>query len=113
MTAHPVYLDHNGTTPVAPEVAEAMWPHLTEHFGNPSRATPQGRLARQAVEQAREHVAVLIDAHPDEITFTSSGTEANNLAIRGTAQVAAQHSAVTAVVEHPATVEPVRRLEQQ
>ncbi|HIY86680.1 MAG TPA: cysteine desulfurase [Candidatus Yaniella excrementavium] len=113
MTAHPVYLDHNGTTPVAPEVAEAMWPYLTEHFGNPSSATPQGRHARQAVQQAREHVAALIDAHPDEITFTSGGTEANNLAIRGTARVAAQHSAVTSVVEHPATVEPISLLEQR
>src|SRR5699024_12217910 len=113
MTAHPVYLDHNGTTPVAPEVAEAMWPYLTEHFGNPSSATPQGRHARQAVQQAREHGAALIDAHPDEVTFTSGGTEANNLAIRGTARGAAQHSAVTSVVEHPATVEPISLLEQQ
>ncbi|PZQ44597.1 MAG: cysteine desulfurase, partial [Phenylobacterium zucineum] len=53
----PVYLDHNGTTPVAREVAEAMWPYLTERFGNPSSATPQGRLARQAVDQAREQLA--------------------------------------------------------
>lgn len=112
-TVKPVYLDHNGTTPVAPEVADAMWPFLTEHFGNPSSATSQGTLARQAVEQARESIASLIDAHPDEITFTSGGTEANNLAIRGTAQLITQRSAVTSVVEHPATVEPLHLLEQQ
>ena len=81
--ARPVYLDHNGTTPVAPEVAEAMWPYLTEHCGNPSSATPAGRLARRAVDDARERVATLIGASADEVTFTSGGTEANNLAIRG------------------------------
>ncbi len=113
MTVQPVFLDYNGTTPVAPEVVEAMWPYLTEHFGNPSSPTSQGRLARRAVEYARERVATLIDAHPDEITFTSGGTEANNLAIRGAAQVASQRSAVTSMVEHPATVEPLSLLEQQ
>ena len=65
MTDSPVYLDHNGTTPVAPEVAAAMWPHLTEHFGNTSSATPYGRAARAAVERAREQVAALIEARPD------------------------------------------------
>lgn len=106
----PVYLDHNGTTPIAPEVAEAMWPYLTERFGNPSSATPQGRVARQAVETAREQLAALIGAHPDEITFTSGGTEANNLAIRGAAQLAGHQIAVTSVVEHPATVQPLALL---
>lgn len=111
MSTAPIYLDHNGTTPVAPEVAEAMWPYLTEHFGNPSSATPYGRLAREAVEQARQQVATLIGAHPDEITFTSGGTESNNLAIRG-AVVAVDHRvAVTSAVEHPATVQPLARLE--
>ena len=113
MTDSPVYLDHNGTTPVAPEVAAAMWPHLTEHFGNPSSATPYGRAARAAVERAREQVAALIEARPDEITFTSGGTESNNLAIRGAAARAERRVAVTSVVEHPATVRPLELLEAE
>lgn len=111
MTTTAVYLDHNGTTPVAAEVAEAMWPYLTEHFGNPSSTTALGRAARGAVGLAREQVAALIGAHPDEITFTSGGTEANNLAIRGTARTAAHRAAVTSTVEHPATAQPLARLE--
>ena len=78
----PVYLDHNATTPVAPEVAEAMWPYLTTHYGNPSSATPQGRVARKAVDQAREQVAEILGAEADEIVFTSGGTESNNLGSR-------------------------------
>lgn len=105
-----VYLDHNATTPIAPEVAEAMWPYLTEHFGNPSSSNPQGRLARRAVDTAREQLAVLIGAAPDEITFTSGGTESNNLAIRGCAADAATTVAVTSAVEHPATVQPLALL---
>ncbi|MHB1010935.1 MAG: cysteine desulfurase family protein [Propionibacteriaceae bacterium] len=111
MDSAPIYLDHNGTTPVASEVAEAMWPYLTEHFGNPSSTTVLGRRARAAVEEARERVAALIGAQPDEITFTSGGTESNNLAIRGTAALAVHRVAVTSSVEHPATIEPLRGLE--
>ena len=107
-----IYLDHNATTPIATEVAEAMWPYLTSHFGNPSSDHPYGRAARAAVDLAREQVAALIGAHPDEITFTSGGTEANNLAIRGTAATlpASRHHLVTSAVEHPATIQPVRLL---
>ena len=107
-----IYLDHNATTPIATEVAEAMWPYLTSHFGNPSSDHPYGRAARAAVDLAREQVAALIGAHPDEITFTSGGTEANNLAIRGAAATlpAGRHHLVTSAVEHPATTEPVRLL---
>ncbi len=107
-----IYLDHNATTPVAPEVAEAMWPYLTTHFGNPSSDHPVGRAAKAAVDTAREQVAALIGAHPDEIVFTSGGTESNNLAIRGAAatlSVEGRH-VVTSAVEHPATIEPVRLL---
>lgn len=111
MTSSPVYLDHNGTTPVAAEVAEAMWPYLTERFGNPSSSTVQGRIAREAVETARQRVAALIGARPDEIFFTSGGTEANNLAICGAAQSAEEHVVLTSAVEHPATAQPVVRLE--
>lgn len=113
MTTETVYLDHNGTTPIAPEVANAMWPYLTKRFGNPSSATPQGRIAKGAVDEAREQVAALIGAHPDEITFTSGGTESNNLAICGTARRATHHVAVTSVVEHPATVQPLACLESE
>lgn len=114
MAAHLlIHLDHNATTPVAPVVAEAMWPHLTEHFGNPSSASPAGRFAASAVARAREQVAAVIGAHPDEIVFTSGGTEANNLAIRGVAAVASTHRALTSAVEHPATVAPLTHLQEQ
>lgn len=111
MTSDQLYLDYNGTTPVATSVAEAMWPYLTEHFGNPSSASTRGRIAHQAVEHARQQVAALIDAYSDEIVFTSGGTEANNLAIRGSAPGAREHVAVTSTVEHPATAEPLGYLE--
>ncbi len=107
-----IYLDHNATTPVAAEVAEAMWPYLTTHFGNPSSDHPFGRAAKAAVDTAREQVAALIGAHPDEIVFTSGGTESNNMAIRGTAATLppARRHVVTSTVEHPATVQPVQLL---
>lgn len=110
MTDAPIYLDHNATTPVADEVVTAMLPFFTEVFGNPSSATPQGLRARRAVIEAREQLAALIGAHADEIVFTSGGTEANNLAIRGAASRAAQRVAVTSAVEHPATVQPLAHL---
>lgn len=86
--SRPLYLDHNATTPIAPEVAQAMWPYIAEHFGNPSSSHAYGRVAAAAVDHAREQIAALIGAQPDEIIFTSGGTEANNLAIRGTAMLA-------------------------
>ena len=79
----PIYLDHNATTPLLPEVIEAMLPFLREHFGNPSSIHPYGIRARNAVARAREQVAAGLGCEPDEILFTSGGTEANNLAIRG------------------------------
>ena len=80
-----IYLDHNATTPLAPEVAVAMAPYLGAEFGNPSSDHALGRRARQAVEEARASVAALIGAAPNEVVFTSGGTESNNLAIRGVA----------------------------
>lgn len=78
MSDEPIYLDHNATTPVAPEALEAMLPFLTEVFGNPSSETPQGLRARRAVAEARERLAALIGAGADEIVFTSGGTEAKD-----------------------------------
>ncbi|HEY3410644.1 MAG TPA: cysteine desulfurase family protein [Propionicimonas sp.] len=108
--SRPIYLDHNATTPVSPEVAKAMWPYISEHFGNPSSSHPYGRVAKAAVDHARQQVAALIGANPEEVIFTSGGTEANNLAIRGVAGLATTRVAVTTAVEHPATTAPLALL---
>jgi cysteine desulfurase len=110
--ALPVYLDYNATTPIDPAVREAMRPYLAEHFGNPSSSHVYGQRARAAVEAARAEVAALIGARPDEIVFTGSATEANNLAIQGVARAlrATRRHLVTSVVEHPAVAQPCRRL---
>ncbi len=100
----PVYLDHNATTPVDPDVLEAMLPYLRGEFGNPSSAHALGQRAHDAVAQARDQVATLIGAAPDEIVFTSGGTEASNMAIRGAAKRdPARRAIVTTNIEHPAT----------
>ncbi len=111
----PIYLDHNATTPIAPEVLDAMQPYLTESFGNPSSDHPLGREARRAVDVARDQVATLIGASPDEIVFTSGGTESNHLAIRGAAAPASarRRRVVTTIVEHPATAGACALLEAQ
>jgi cysteine desulfurase len=109
----PVYLDHNATTPLLPEVVDAMLPYLREHFGNPSSAHVYGRRAREAVDRARAQVAALLGATPEEIFFVAHGTEANNLAIRGVvAALPEKRHLVTSVIEHPATTEPCRELEK-
>ena len=87
MSTDLVYLDHNATTPVAPEVLDAMLPYLRENFGNPSSDHPPGRAAARAVAAARAQVAALIGADPAEIVFTSGGTESNNLARRDCCRV--------------------------
>jgi len=100
----PIYLDYNATTPVAPEVLDAMLPFLRGEFGNPSSAHALGKRAQQAMEQARAEVAALIGAEADEIIFTSGGTEASNIAIRGAVTLDPKRSAiVTSAFEHPAT----------
>jgi cysteine desulfurase len=110
---NPIYLDHNATTPVHPVVVEAMLPFLREHFGNPSSGHVYGLRAKQAVERGREQVADLLGCSPDEIIFTSGGTEANNLAIRGVLELAgARRHVVTTTVEHPATARPCELLER-
>ena len=110
---NPVYLDYNATTPLLPEVVDAMLPYLREHFGNPSSGHVYGRRTRDAIELARSDVAALIGCDAGEIIFTSGGTEANNLAIRGTTACSSRRRVVTSAVEHPATARPVTWLEQQ
>lgn len=108
----PVYLDYNATTPVAPEVLEAMLPYLREHFGNPSSSHAYGRQAAQAVAAARSEVASLIGARPEEIVFTGCATEANNLAVLGVARAlqGTKRHLVVSAVEHPAVMAPALRL---
>lgn len=104
-----IYLDHNSTTPLLPPVVEAMRPFWAENFGNPASAHQTGRRARQALETARETIAALLDAEPDEVVFTSGATEANNLALFGLAgQPPAQ--ILTSPVEHPSVAEPFAQL---
>lgn len=109
-----VYLDHNATTPVLPDVLEAMLPYLLEQFGNPSSEHGFGRRARDGVERAREQVAASLSCRPDEVVFTSGGTESNNMAILGAAATAAadRRRVVTSRVEHPATLRPCEHLEK-
>jgi cysteine desulfurase len=107
-----IYLDYNATTPLLPEVVDAMLPFLREHFGNPSSGHILGKKTKEAIEQAREQLAKLLKANPEEIFFTSGGTEANNLAIRGVAEAQPdKRHLVTSVIEHPATTNPCRWLE--
>jgi len=115
MTNHPVYLDYNGTTPIDPQVAKAMLPYLHEHFGNPSSAHVFGRRTRQAVEQARGQMAKLLGCHPEEIVFTSGGTESNNHALFGVTAALRERGRhiVTSCVEHPAILEPCLALLEQ
>ncbi len=110
----PVYLDYNATTPVAPEVADAIVPYLREHFGNASSAHVYGRRAADAVAVARERVAALIGARSEEIFFTGCATDANNIAIRGVAQALAgsKRHLVISNVEHPAVHEPAMHLRE-
>jgi len=108
----PIYLDFNATTPLLPEVVDAMLPYLREHFGNPSSGHVYGRRAKEAVELARGQVASLIGCDASELLFTSGGTESNNLAILGLTRARlGSRTIVTSVVEHPATSGPVAALE--
>lgn len=104
-----VYFDNNATTPLLPEIFEAIRPYFIESFGNASSIHRQGQQARAAVEQAREHVADLIGARPAEVVFTSGGTEGDNLAIFGLVSTG-QHI-ITSAVEHHAVLNACRKLE--
>jgi len=108
----PIYLDYNATTPIDKEVADAMRPFIEEIFGNPSSSHEYGLTAKMAVMKARKQVADLIGCQPEEIIFTSGGTESNNFAIKGAAY-ANRHKGnhiITSTVEHPAVVEVCKYL---
>src|SRR5579862_5479969 len=103
----PIYLDYNASTPIDPGVLEVMLPYLREHHGNPSSAHVYGKTTHDAIERARNQVAVFLGAQPDEIVFTSGGTEASNHALKGaifarSGQFTDCHI-ITSVIEHPAT----------
>lgn len=111
----PVYLDYNATTPIDPAVAAAMQPYITTHFGNPSSSHVYGRATKEAVEAARAQVATLLGCTPAEIIFTSGGSESNNTVLKGVAWTYRHQGnhIITSQVEHPATINPCRFLEQQ
>ena len=109
-----IYMDNSATSPVKEEVFNAMVPYLKEEFGNPSTLYTLGRNAKQGLEEARSHVARLINAEPKEITFTSGGTESDNMAIKGVAlkfQDKGKHI-ITTVIEHPAVKNTCEFLEK-
>jgi len=109
-----IYLDHNATTPVNPEVLEAMKPYFSDEFGNASSLHGYGRAARIALENAREKIAGLLVCSPDEIIFTSGGTESDNMAIKGTAWAKMNKGKhiITSNIEHPAVLQSCHFLEE-
>lgn len=115
MSQKPVYLDYNATTPIDPAVRQAMLPYLEEHFGNPSSSYSYGKQAKEAVEMARQQVAALIGAFPEEIIFTSGGSESNNQAIIGItlAGTGLGKHIITSSIEHPAVLDTCRYLEDR
>jgi cysteine desulfurase len=110
-----IYMDHAATTPLAPEVLEAMIPYFSQRYGNPSSLHSFGREAREAVEEARAEVAALLNAEPSEIYFTSGGTESDNLAIKGIARRNRKKGRhiITSSIEHPAVLEVCRSLTRE
>jgi len=108
-----VYLDHAATTPIFPEVVEAMTDYLREHYGNPSSLHSFGREAKAYLEQARNDVAGLINASPDDVFFTSGGTESDNAAIMGSAAVTNKRHLITSSVEHHAVLDTCEYLSEQ
>jgi cysteine desulfurase len=110
-----IYLDHNATTPIDPSVAESMKPALSHLFGNPSSSHVLGLQARNLVENARRQVASLLNCLAEEIVFTSGGTESNNHAIKGVAHASSRKGRhiITSNIEHPATLEVCKYLQEQ
>lgn len=111
----PIYFDYASTTPVDPRVAEKMLPYLTEHFGNPASTHVFGQHAKRAVDYARQQVADLIHAEPEEIIWTSGATESNNLALRGVAELYQRKGKhiITLKTEHPSVLESCQQLEKE
>ena len=109
-----IYLDFNASTPLAPDVVEAMRPFLTEHYGNPSSPHWAGAPAKEAVERARRQVAALIGCSPDEVVFTSGGSESNNHALQGVFFASRTQGGhiITSAVEHPAVLKPLEFLKR-
>ena len=111
----PIYLDYNATTPIDPQVAEAMLPYIHQQYGNPSSGHPLGVASREAVDNARGQLAAMLQCTTGEVIFTSGGTESNNHAIKGVAG-AYRHKGnhiITSAVEHPAVLEVCRYLEEK
>src|SRR5262245_27102582 len=108
-TMDSIYLDNSATTPLLPEVWEAMQAYAYDHYGNPSSSHRAGRQARQALEDAREQIAYLLESRSDEVIFASGTTEANNLALFGLCGDPPAHIAISAI-EHPCVSEPAREL---
>lgn len=106
----PVYLDHNATTPMDSRVLEAMLPYLTQQYGNASSRHEYGRAARRAIDEARQRVAHAVGAHPTEVVFTSGGSEANNLFIKGAATLLPKGTVAISAIEHPCVREPAKQL---
>ncbi len=106
-----VYLDHNASTPVHPEVVQAMLPYFSEHFGNPSSVHGFGREAREGLETAREQVAHFLRVGKEEIVFTSGGTESDNMAIKGVAMGRGRGHLITSKIEHHAVLRATQNLE--
>ncbi len=106
----PVYFDHNATTPLDARVLEGMLPYLTTQHGNASSRHEYGRAARRAVDEARQRVAHAVGAHPTEVVFTSGGTEANNLFIKGAAASLSPGLVAVSAIEHPCVREPAKAL---
>lgn len=102
-----VYLDHNASTPLDPEVLEEMLPFLSRSFGNASSLHRSGRFQRSAIETARQRVANLVNTSPENIIFTSGGTEANNLAIKGVLPMGSETTVMTSEMEHASVLQPV------
>lgn len=108
----PAYLDHNATTPLDPQVREAMLPWFGGRFGNGSSRHEYGRAARKAIDEARAQVAAAVNAHPTEVLFTSGGSEANNLFIKGAAANLKPGLVAISAIEHPCVREPARQLQR-
>jgi cysteine desulfurase len=106
----PVYFDHNATTPLDPRVLEGMLPYLREQHGNASSRHEYGRAARRAIDEARQRVAYAVGAHPTEVVFTSGGSEANNLFIKGAAACLTPGGVAISAIEHPCVREPAKQL---